>query len=247
MPKRRITKGKYATLRGGFIATALEQLFRLEITKWLQMIKSLDLLPHFLEQDWSNIWLQRFTGSVTIWPRNKLKDFWYILSDPNEQRMEELILKGERCMYPRLLFVKNRLSIERAIEKGRKAVKMSTDITSSLNSRIGSPFAGGGLEVHDVNYEDDGEDDIGPNDIENSSQEVHFKAPSPDSIPPPFTVYDGYNDDEDDFDDDDDDFEDNDEFEDEMISEPRVSSTETESIHSDDDERMARYRRNTIL
>ncbi|KAK6895043.1 Patatin-like phospholipase domain-containing protein [Candida tropicalis] len=118
--KRKTSREKYASFRGGFIATALEQLFRLEIKKWLQIIKSLDLLPHFLQQDWSNIWLQNFSGTITIWPRNRLIDFWYILSDPTEKRMAEIIKKGERCMFPRLLFIKHRSSIERAIEKGKK-------------------------------------------------------------------------------------------------------------------------------
>lgn len=252
MPRRRITKGKYATLRGGFIATALEQLFKLEITKWLKMIKTLDLLPHFLEQDWSNIWLQRFTGSVTIWPRNKLKDFWYILSDPTEQRMEEFILKGERCMYPRLLFIKNRLSIERAIERGRKAAKMSTDIAGSFNSRVGSPFDGSGIEVHDVNYEDD--DEFGPRSVAEpeieSSDEVHYRTISPDAIPPPFTVFDGNLEDEEEDFDEDDELIDEDLRVEQLLPEGsgRVSSTETESIHSDEyeDEQTARHRRNTI-
>ena len=120
MSKRKTAKEKFASFRGGFIATALEQLFRLEIKKWLQIVKSLDLLPHVLQQDWSNVWLQNFTGTITIWPRNRLIDFWYILSDPNEKQMEEIITKGERSMYPKILFIKNRLSIEKAIEKGRK-------------------------------------------------------------------------------------------------------------------------------
>ena len=114
------SKQQYASFRGGFIATALEQLLRLEIKKWLQIIKSLDLLPHFLQQDWLNIWLQNFTGTITIWPKNKLSDFWYILSDPTEFRMKEIIEKGEKCMFPRLLFIKHRASIENVIEKGKK-------------------------------------------------------------------------------------------------------------------------------
>lgn len=123
--KRKTSKEKYASFRGGFIATALEQLVRLEIKKWLQIIKSLDLLPHFLQQDWSNIWLQNFSGTITIWPRNKIIDFWYILSDPTELRMKEIIEKGERCMFPRLLFIKHRASIERAIEKGKKLILLN--------------------------------------------------------------------------------------------------------------------------
>ncbi|KAL6452589.1 hypothetical protein SBY92_001850 [Candida maltosa Xu316] len=123
--RSKTSRKNYASFRGGFIATALEQLLRLEIKKWLQIVKSLDLLPHFLQSDWSNIWLQNFTGSITIWPRNRLIDFWYILSDPTEKRMQEIITKGERCMYPRLLFIKHRASIEKAIEKGKKLTFLS--------------------------------------------------------------------------------------------------------------------------
>ncbi|RLV95711.1 Patatin-like phospholipase domain-containing protein [Spathaspora sp. JA1] len=127
-PTRKTKREKYASLRGGFIATALEQLFRLEIKKWLQIIKSLDLLPNLMSQDWSNIWLQNFTGSITIWPRNRLKDFWYILSDPTEAQFKEILLKGERSMFPRILFVKHRMSIERVIERGKKVTSTQSKL-----------------------------------------------------------------------------------------------------------------------
>jgi predicted acylesterase/phospholipase RssA len=153
--RRKVSKGKYSSLRGGFIATALEQLFKLEITKWLQMVKTLDLLPNLLEQDWLNIWLQRFTGSITIWPRNKLKDFWYILSDPTEERLGEMILKGERSMFPRILFIRNRIVIERAIERGRKASKLSTKIDNTIDLGTG----GNDFQFHSVEYDDDSDFD----------------------------------------------------------------------------------------
>lgn len=154
--RRRILKGRYLTLRGGFIATALEQLFKLEITQWLQMIKTLDILPHFLEQDWLNIWLQRFTGSMTIWPRIRLKDFWYILLDPTREQFAEMLMKGERSMYPRILFLSHRLSIERAIGRGRAACRMLTKITSSLPLPGVDPATD--FQFHAVQYDDD--DDI---------------------------------------------------------------------------------------
>ncbi|ODV77299.1 patatin-like phospholipase domain-containing protein [Suhomyces tanzawaensis NRRL Y-17324] len=152
MAKRKTHKEKFASLRGGFIATALEQLFKLEITKWLQIVKTLDLLPHFMEQDWLNIWLQRFSGSITIWPRIRLKDFWYILSDPDEEKLQELILKGERSMFPRLLFVKHRLTIERAIERGRKSTKLSTKINTVVSE---SSEATNDFQINNVEYEED--------------------------------------------------------------------------------------------
>ncbi|RCK54673.1 hypothetical protein Cantr_03789 [Candida viswanathii] len=149
--KSKTSREKYASFRGGFIATALEQLFRLEIKKWLQIIKSLDLLPHFLQQDWSNIWLQNFSGTITIWPRNRLVDFWYILSDPTERRMAEIIAKGERCMYPRLLFIKHRASIERAIEKGKKL--------TLLNYRLANKAMGEEEVDEDCESDDDNDDE----------------------------------------------------------------------------------------
>lgn len=127
--RRKTRREKYASLRGGFIATALEQLFKLEIRKWLEIVKHLDLLPHLLEQDWLNVWLQRFSGSITIWPRNRLKDFYYILSDPSEEQLQEKLEKGERSIYPKLLFIKHRLTIERAIERGRKLTKLSNTMS----------------------------------------------------------------------------------------------------------------------
>lgn len=116
--RRKTRKHKFASLRGGFFATAVEQLLKLEIKKWLQIIKLLDLFPRWLAQDWLNVFLQRFTGTITIWPRIKFKDFFYILLDPNEAQMDEYLMKGQRSMFPSLLFVKHRLGIERAIERG---------------------------------------------------------------------------------------------------------------------------------
>lgn len=124
--RRRTRKEKYAAFRGGFLATAAERLLKLEIKKWFQIIKLLDLLPRLLKQDWLDVFLQRFTGSITIWPRYKLKDFLYILLDPDEAKMEEYLLKGQKSMFPRLLFIKHRLSIERAIERGKKATRTAT-------------------------------------------------------------------------------------------------------------------------
>lgn len=105
-------------LRGGFILAGLENFIKLENKKWLQLIKSLDLLPHIWDQDWSNIWLQKFSGTVTIWPKIKIMEFWYILSDPTEERLAKMIRNGEISTFPKLHFIKHRLNIERKIISG---------------------------------------------------------------------------------------------------------------------------------
>lgn len=155
VPRRKTHRGRFASLRGGFVATALEHLYKLEIRKWLQMVKTLDLLPNFLEQDWLNLFLQNFLGSVTVWPRNKLADFLYILLDPTEEQLHQLILKGERCMYPRLLFIKHRQSIEGAIERGRKLTRLSTNVADLLATPTSTPQPEGPFSVGTVHYDSD--------------------------------------------------------------------------------------------
>ncbi|KAM9899404.1 hypothetical protein OXX69_009491 [Metschnikowia pulcherrima] len=166
--RRKTRKLKFASLRGGFFATASEHLLKLEIKKWLEIIKLLDLFPRWSAQDWSNVFLQRFTGTITIWPRNRFKDFWNILSDPNEAQMEEYLMKGQRSMFPRLLFVKHRLSIERAIERGRD----STRTQSSSQNRLDS--------VSPVNSDDNVVDDYKIMDLMGVDEEQYTSESSED-------------------------------------------------------------------
>lgn len=202
IPRRKTHKEKYASLRGGFIATALEQLFKLEITKWLQMVKSLDLLPHLLEQDWLNIWLQRFSGSITIWPRNRLKDFWYILSDPTEERLAEMLSKGERAMFPRILFVKHRLSIEKAIEKGRKLTKLSANfntMTSSDSARTELSPEAAEVQVEQAMFDDDYDSDSSDEEVLSFNNRKHidkFSTPNSEDGGDDEGVYEYYDDDD---------------------------------------------------
>lgn len=156
IPRRKTKREKYASFRGGFIATALEHLFKLEIKKWLEMIKTLDLLPRLRELDWLNVWLQKFTGLITIWPRNSFKDLWYILSDPSEESLGEMIRKGERYMFPKLLFVKHRLSIENAIERGRNKTKLSNNTYDQSPRIVNSPdFGNSDFQLNTMHFDDD--------------------------------------------------------------------------------------------
>lgn len=45
---------------------------------YIQVIRDLELLPRLLGQDWSGVFTQRFEGSVTIWPRTRLRVCLYI-------------------------------------------------------------------------------------------------------------------------------------------------------------------------
>ncbi|KAL8874615.1 MAG: hypothetical protein Q9174_000078 [Haloplaca sp. 1 TL-2023] len=84
---------------------------------YLKILKHLELLPRPLGQDWSGIWLQQFSGTITVWPKSRIGDFYYLLSDPNPERLAYMIRAGEKSTFPKLLFIENRMKIERLIEE----------------------------------------------------------------------------------------------------------------------------------
>lgn len=120
---RPVTHRRGRGWRGGFLGSALEQYLKLDLTKWLKVLRHLELLPRFVGQDWSEIWLQRFSGTVTIWPRVSWPgDFVHILSDPPPERLARMIQGGQQSAFPKIKFIDNRLRVERKIEEGlRKA------------------------------------------------------------------------------------------------------------------------------
>lgn len=88
------------------------------MNKWLRVLRHLELLPRPLGQDWSEIWLQKFSGTVTIWPKSIPSDFYHILSDPTPERLARMIHVGQQSAFPKIQFIKNRLNIENAIMRG---------------------------------------------------------------------------------------------------------------------------------
>ncbi|KAB5558663.1 lipase [Coniochaeta sp. 2T2.1] len=109
--------------RGGYLGSATEQYLKLDLNKWLKVLRHLELLPRPLGQDWSQIWLQQFVGTITIWPRSVPSDFIHILDDPNNARMARMIHEGQQSAFPKLKFVANRLKVERLVEQGRRETR----------------------------------------------------------------------------------------------------------------------------
>ncbi|KAL0949527.1 hypothetical protein HGRIS_009578 [Hohenbuehelia grisea] len=111
--------------RGNFLLSAAEQWLKHELTKNFKVIRDLELLPQLLGQDWSSVFLQRFDGAVTIWPRTRVGDWIRILSDPDPPELERMMQAGQICTWPKLHMISNRMRIERQIYQGRKAVRMA--------------------------------------------------------------------------------------------------------------------------
>jgi hypothetical protein len=87
------------------------------------VLRHLELLPRPLGQDWSQLWLQQFSGTITIWPHARLSDIWKILSDPDPDRLAHMLHEGQQSTFPKLKFIANRLKIERIIEQGRRETR----------------------------------------------------------------------------------------------------------------------------
>lgn len=110
--------------RGGFLGSATEQYLKLDLNKWLKVLRHLELLPRPLGQDWSEIWLQKFSGTITVWPRTVFSDFWRILSDPDPKQLSKMLHIGQQSAFAILKFLGNRIKVERMIERGRRETRV---------------------------------------------------------------------------------------------------------------------------
>lgn len=139
---RPVTHRRGKGWRGGFLGSALEQYLKLDMAKWLKVLRHLELLPRPLEQDWSSVFLQKFDGNITIWPKTNITELRYILSDPSVERLANMLTVGQRCTFPKLKFVANRLRIERLVERGRQ---MTRGKTTEFQAEDGDDTARGKL------------------------------------------------------------------------------------------------------
>ncbi|KAI9777925.1 MAG: hypothetical protein M1839_008460 [Geoglossum umbratile] len=135
---RPVTHRRGRGWRGGFLGSAVEQYLKLDLNKWLKVLRHLELLPRPLGQDWSEIWLQKFSGTITIWPKSTMSDFYYILSDPTPSRLANMLHAGQQSTFPKLQFISNRMKCERLVEEGWRSTRAqalggTNDIESILS------------------------------------------------------------------------------------------------------------------
>ncbi|KAG0234523.1 hypothetical protein BGW41_001122 [Actinomortierella wolfii] len=126
--------------RGGFLAASIEQFLKLDMSKWLKVLRDLELLPRIMNQDWSFIWLQKFDGHVTILPKSSLSDWFHLLTDPDEKRLAHHLDVGMKQTFPKLHMIANRLRIERAIARCRADIKERLENKSQLGNGNYSQF-----------------------------------------------------------------------------------------------------------
>lgn len=103
--------------KGGFICSFLELLIKLDMKKWLYVLRHLFILPHYLHIDMSYFYLQQFSGNITVYPKPTFIDYIYAIRPPStDKHMEYYIEKGQRIIWPKIYMLKQRLRIEKIID-----------------------------------------------------------------------------------------------------------------------------------
>ena len=103
--------------RGGFIFSTIEHLLKLDMMKWLRLLRDLDLFPSIMNTEWSFVFLQKFYGTVTIAPRPSFWDYLHLFRDPTNATLSHYIKRGEHFTRPKLSMIQNRMRIESAIHQ----------------------------------------------------------------------------------------------------------------------------------
>lgn len=126
-PGRPVTHRRGRGWRGGFLGSSIETTIKLDLQKYLKILRYLELLPRPLGQDWSEVWLQNFSGTITLWPKSILSDFWHILSDPSPARLARMLRVGEKSVWPKIKFIDNRMKIEKMVVDGLRKSGMKDE------------------------------------------------------------------------------------------------------------------------
>jgi predicted acylesterase/phospholipase RssA len=103
--------------RGGFVLSTLEKFLKLDMIKWITLLRELDLIPRFGGEDWGNLFLQQFFGNVTILPRHTLLSVLHVISDGTPEWFDWYRITGERATWPKLSMIANHMRIEQALRR----------------------------------------------------------------------------------------------------------------------------------
>lgn len=118
-PGRPVSHRRGKGWRGGFFLSAAESFLKLELFKNFRMIRDLELMPEFYGQNWSAVFLQRFEGTVTIFPKSRIRDFFRLLTDPDPAELARMLDVGKRVTWPRIHMVENRMKIQKELDLGK--------------------------------------------------------------------------------------------------------------------------------
>ena len=103
--------------RGGFLLSTFELLLKEHMKMLLRVLQALELLPKVLGQDWSYLFLQQFSGDVTLSTVPPLRDYLKLISDPGERALSRYIHEGQQILWQKYSMIRNRLCIDNKLHE----------------------------------------------------------------------------------------------------------------------------------
>jgi len=114
---RQAAKKKRRGWRGGFILSFFERLVKLDLRKWLMLIRDFSLLPKIMGTDFSSLFLGRTHGSCTMIAPTTMHGYSNLLSDPDTpSKMSIYMEQGLRMLWPKLAMIEDRMRVEQALD-----------------------------------------------------------------------------------------------------------------------------------
>lgn len=112
----------FGTSHNSTLATTLTTLAKDEVLHRLQFLAELGIFPTAVTK-LRSVLSQKYSGDITILPEFSVQDLPRILKNPSVDFMERATLAGERATWPKLSRIRDRCTVELAIDRSIQAVR----------------------------------------------------------------------------------------------------------------------------
>lgn len=93
-------------------------MLKLDLKKWLELIRDFDLMPKLLGMDISAIFLGQTYGDCTILPDMEIMDYFRLCRDPDtKEKMGRYMLNTEQSTWRKLGMIEDRMRVENALRE----------------------------------------------------------------------------------------------------------------------------------
>ena len=104
--------------RGGFVSSYLERLLKLELIKWMSLVRDFKLMPNVFGNDVSSVFLGKWHGDCTVCAPLYFKDYLNLVSDPSTpSKINGYINGGEQATWRKIGMIADRWNIESALKR----------------------------------------------------------------------------------------------------------------------------------
>ncbi|KAG8163592.1 hypothetical protein KVR01_006889 [Diaporthe batatas] len=112
----------FGTSHNSNLATTLTTLAKDEVLHRLQFLAELGIFPTAVTK-LRSVLSQKYSGDITILPEFSVQDLPRILKNPSVEFMERATLAGERATWPKLSRIRDRCTVELAIDRSIQVVR----------------------------------------------------------------------------------------------------------------------------